>query len=121
MSVSSISKEIVKVEYAVRGEIAIRAEELRKQLVEKPGSLPFKQITNCNIGNPQQLKQRPITFFRQVSALVDYPDLLAEKNDAVTKTLFAPDAIARAKKYLGAIGSTGAYSHSQGIPVVRDD
>ena len=29
----------------------------------------------CNIGNPQQLGQKPITFFRQVIALMDYPDV----------------------------------------------
>jgi alanine transaminase len=27
---------------------------------------PFKKVTYCNIGNPQQLNQKPITFFRQV-------------------------------------------------------
>ncbi|KAJ3031145.1 UNVERIFIED_CONTAM: hypothetical protein HDU68_006276 [Siphonaria sp. JEL0065] len=121
LRLDSISADMVKVEYAVRGEIAIRAEELRKQLATQPGSLPFKQITNCNIGNPQQLAQRPITFFRQVSALVDYPDLLLDKNLNATKQLFAEDAVERAKTYLGAVGSSGAYSHSQGIPVVRKE
>ena len=29
----------------------------------------------CNIGNPQQLGQKPITFFRQVLALCDYPQV----------------------------------------------
>ncbi|TPX47593.1 hypothetical protein CcCBS67573_g10239 [Chytriomyces confervae] len=110
----TILKDIVRVEYAVRGEIAIRAEELRKQLSVSPNSLPFTRITNCNIGNPQQLAQRPITFFRQVAALVDYPDLLRSESN-----LFKPDARERAAKYLAAIGSAGAYSHSQGVPIVR--
>ena len=26
----------------------------------------FTQMVQCNIGNPQQLGQKPITFFRQV-------------------------------------------------------
>ncbi|TPX49322.1 hypothetical protein CcCBS67573_g10166, partial [Chytriomyces confervae] len=114
LRVESMQKDIVRVEYAVRGEIAIRAEELRKQLSVSPNSLPFTRITNCNIGNPQQLAQRPITFFRQVAALVDYPDLLRSESD-----LFKPDARERAAKYLAAIGSAGAYSHSQGVPIVR--
>jgi hypothetical protein len=37
---------------------------------------PFKQVVYCNIGNPQQLGQKPITFFRQVLALCEYPQLL---------------------------------------------
>ncbi|ORY45101.1 PLP-dependent transferase [Rhizoclosmatium globosum] len=121
LRLDTISADMVKVEYAVRGEIAIRAEELRKQLTTQPGSLPFKQITNCNIGNPQQLQQKPITFFRQVASLVDYPDLLQEDKLPITKQLFATDAVERAKTYLGAIGSAGAYSHSQGIPAVRKE
>ncbi|KAI9357230.1 pyridoxal phosphate-dependent transferase [Zopfochytrium polystomum] len=121
LTLESMNKDILRVEYAVRGEIAIRADDLRKQLAEKPGSLPFKSIVNCNIGNPQQLRQKPITFFRQVAALVDYPDLLEEENLATTKKLFAGDAIARAKSYLKAVGSTGAYSHSQGVPIVRQE
>ena len=28
--------------------------------------MPFDEIIYCNIGNPQQLNQKPITFFRQV-------------------------------------------------------
>ena len=38
-------------------------------------SLPFKMVIMCNIGNPQQLGQKPITFFRQVLALCDYPQV----------------------------------------------
>jgi hypothetical protein len=70
---------------------------------------------NCNIGNPQQLLQKPISFFRQVAALVDFPDLLKAANLEHTKKLFPADAISRADLYLKAIGgSVGAYSHSQG-------
>ncbi|KAI8850840.1 pyridoxal phosphate-dependent transferase [Chytridium lagenaria] len=39
----------------------------------------------------------------------------------VTGKLFKGDAIERAKRYLGGVGSTGAYSHSQGIPIIRQD
>ncbi|KAJ3331721.1 hypothetical protein HDU76_002384 [Blyttiomyces sp. JEL0837] len=116
-----MNKAILKVEYAVRGELAIRAEQLRQQLKERPGSLPFREIVNCNIGNPQQLRQKPITFFRQVSALIECPDLMNEANLPTTLKLFQPDAVHRAKAYLAEIGSSGAYSHSQGIPIVRKE
>ncbi|KAJ3117116.1 hypothetical protein HDU96_007905 [Phlyctochytrium bullatum] len=97
--ISRINGNVLKVEYAVRGELAIRAEELRKQL-----------------------RQKPITFFRQVSALLDYPDLLEDPEKLpLAKGLFSNDAIERAKKYLAAVGSVGAYSHSQGIPIVREE
>ena len=45
--------------------VRIAEEELAAQLVAKPGSLPFQRVVYCNIGNPQQLGQPPITFFRR--------------------------------------------------------
>jgi len=51
-------------EYAVRGPIPRRAAELRKQGME---------TIACNIGNPQALGQKPITFFRQVLSLIEEP------------------------------------------------
>ncbi|KAJ1327105.1 hypothetical protein BSLG_010452 [Batrachochytrium salamandrivorans] len=120
MTLEKINQNVVRFEYAVRGQQAIRAEQLRKQLIEKPGSLPFQEIVSCNIGNPQQLKQLPITFYRQVSALVEYPDLMSDKNMPLTSKMFASDAVLRAKELLTAMGgSSGAYTHSQGIPIVR--
>ncbi|TPX59081.1 hypothetical protein PhCBS80983_g02688 [Powellomyces hirtus] len=120
LSLASINQAVVKCEYAVRGALAIRAEELREELTSKaPAAYPFQRIVSCNIGNPQQLGQQPITFFRQVAALTEYPDLLKSEHAA---KLFAPDAIARAKTLLAAIGgSTGAYTHSQGIPLIRQN
>lgn len=57
------------VQYAVRGPIAIKAEEYRERLRKGDKSLPFDRVVNSNIGNPQQkgLDQKPITFTRQVS------------------------------------------------------
>ncbi|KAJ3119221.1 hypothetical protein HK098_005679, partial [Nowakowskiella sp. JEL0407] len=111
-----VNPAIRHVEYAVRGALAIRAEELRDEL-ESGKKLPFSKIVNCNIGNPQQLGQKPITFFRQVAALIEYPELLdMDEGDK----LFAPDAKERARKLLHAMGSSvGAYSHSQGVPMIR--
>lgn len=68
----TINPAVIKAEYAVRGEIAIRAEELREMCATEEGrkKLGFDDVISCNIGNPQQLEQKPITFFRQVSRVV---------------------------------------------------
>jgi hypothetical protein len=70
MKITNINPRIVSFQYAVRGQQAILSEKLQAQLVSQPKSLPFKKILSCNIGNPQQLGQKPITFFRQVAAMV---------------------------------------------------
>ena len=57
-----------------RGEIVSRAKDLEDQLKEGK-KLPFDKILYCNIGNPQQLGQHPVTYFRQVLALCDYPQV----------------------------------------------
>lgn len=64
LSLQSVNPDVREAQYAVRGEIVLRAQALQEQLKKKPGSLPFDRIVYCNIGNPQQLGQPPITFFR---------------------------------------------------------
>ncbi|GJJ69612.1 alanine transaminase [Entomortierella parvispora] len=116
----NMNPQIKKAEYAVRGELAIRSEDLKNELA-KGAKLPFKRVVGCNIGNPQALDQKPITFFRQVASLVEYPELLKDENAEAAARLFPSDAIARAKLLLKNIGSVGAYSHSQGIPHIREN
>ena len=69
---ADLNPAILNVQYAVRGELAIKADELNERLrsQEHQGKLPFKKVINSNIGNPQQkgLDQPPITFTRQVCA-----------------------------------------------------
>lgn len=43
-----------------------------QQQLETDKSLAFDRVVFCNIGNPQQLAQKPITFFRQVEIHVHY-------------------------------------------------
>ena len=119
---SNINPNVLNAQYAVRGELAIRAEELRTQLKKSPEAktdLGFDSVIHANIGNPQQLDQKPITFFRQVVSLCEYPDLLEPENRKATEQLFPADAIERAESLLSEIGSVGAYTQSQGIPQVR--
>lgn len=70
----TLSEDVRRAEYAVRGELVSHAQALQAALAARPGSLPFSRVVFCNIGNPQQLGQPPITFFRQVLALCDYPE-----------------------------------------------
>ncbi|ORZ29988.1 pyridoxal phosphate-dependent transferase [Catenaria anguillulae PL171] len=120
LTLDSLNPSVKQAEYAVRGELAIRAEQLRAQLEAGKGAhLPFNQITNCNIGNPQQLNQQPISFLRQVSALLEYPPLLDPRNEDLVLKMFPKDAIERARSMAQEIGSVGSYSHSQGIPAIR--
>lgn len=66
-SASTMNKNVLRAEYAVRGAIVVRADEINRQLQTNPNhKLPFNEIVFCNIGNPQQLRQKPITFFRNV-------------------------------------------------------
>eukprot|EP01125_Pyxidicula_operculata_P015300 TRINITY_DN5180_c0_g1_i1.p1 TRINITY_DN5180_c0_g1~~TRINITY_DN5180_c0_g1_i1.p1 ORF type:complete len:489 (-),score=124.51 TRINITY_DN5180_c0_g1_i1:116-1582(-) len=112
-----IPENVQKCQYAVRGLIVLRAMAHEKTLKEKPGSLPFSRVTYCNIGNPQQLEQNPITFIRRVLALTECPELLEIEE---VKKLFPVDVVDRAKEFLKE-GGTGAYSNSQGREHVRKD
>lgn len=118
----TLNPSLVGASYAVRGPVLDRAMALMKQLKEKPGSLPFDEVVQCNIGNPQSLGQLPLSFHRQVLALTLAPELI---DHALAQTAgsfpFAPDVLARAAAYRAAIPSMGAYTHSQGIDLVRQE
>lgn len=70
LTVDDLNPAVHNVQYAVRGELAIKAEEFREALKDQTASssLPFSKVVSSNIGNPQQkgLDQPPITFGRQV-------------------------------------------------------
>ncbi|KAF9463212.1 transaminase [Collybia nuda] len=116
LTVESLNPSISQVQYAVRGELAIKAEVYREQLKQTDNNLPFDKVISSNIGNPQQkgLDQPPITFTRQVAALMEWP-MLAD----LAPNVFPRDVVARAKELSEEIGSIGAYSHSQGVPFIR--
>ncbi|GIJ89719.1 hypothetical protein Asppvi_008664 [Aspergillus pseudoviridinutans] len=116
----NINPNVKEAKYAVRGELAVKAEEYRVRLAKGDKSLPFDSVIFANIGNPQQLDQKPITFFRQVLSLLENPALL-EKPEALRSSFgYNQDVIDRAKKLLADIQSVGAYSHSQGAPLIRE-
>jgi alanine transaminase len=130
-----VNAHLEAMEYAVRGQLVLRAEALSHRLdaARKAGAAdgesdslptaldmkvpPFDRVTYCNIGNPQSVGQSPITFVRQVLAAVVYPDLLLE-NETVT-SLLPPDVVTRARELLDSCHGVGAYSESKGIPLIR--
>jgi alanine transaminase len=119
LTLANINQNVVKAEYAVRGELAVKSEKYRARLADKDSSLPFDTVISANIGNPQQLDQKPITFFRQVLSLLENP-LLLQHPEVLTNTLgYPPDALERAKKLLNDVKSVGAYSASKGAPGIR--
>lgn len=109
IQLKDLNKKLLDAQYAVRGKIVIRAQELEAE---------GKKIIYCNIGNPQALKQKPLTYVREILSLVEYPKLL--ENPDYQKG-FHPDSIRRAKYILNQIPEgIGAYSQSAGIPFVRE-
>lgn len=121
LTINNINPNVIKARYAVRGELAIRAETYRAKLAKGSGEeFPFNKIIAANIGNPQQLDQKPITFFRQVLSILEYPALL-EKEETLKEALgYKQDVIDRARWLLKEVGSVGAYSQSQGAPGIRE-
>ena len=119
LNIDNINQHIVSAKYAVRGELAVKSEEYRAALHNGTADLPFKQVISANIGNPQQLDQKPITFFRQVLSILENPTLLENGDVLVNHLGYKPDVLERAKKLLAAVGSVGAYSASNGVPAIR--
>lgn len=106
---NDLSKKLLDAQYAVRGKIVIRAQELEAE---------GRKIIYCNIGNPQALKQKPLTYVREVLSLVEFPKLLESEE---YQKGFHPDSVRRAKYILEQIPEgVGAYSQSAGIPFVRE-
>ncbi len=106
---NDLNPDLLRAEYAVRGPVPARAKQLEAQ---------GRKVIYCNIGNPQAFaSQRPITYLRQLLALVEYPALL---EDPAARPLFPGDVMAKARRILERHPSgTGAYTHEAGIPFIR--
>jgi aspartate/methionine/tyrosine aminotransferase len=108
VNINNLNPNLLEAQYAVRGPIVIKAQEL-----EKKG----KKIIYCNIGNPQALKQKPLSYIRQILSLLEYPALL---NNPDTLKIFPKDIIEKARAILHKLPEgTGAYTQSAGIPFIR--
>ncbi len=101
-----ICPAVREAEYAVRGAIPTRAQELEAQ---------GRRIIYCNIGNPQSLGQKPLTWLRQVLSLCEWPELADKAPEA-----FPEDVRKTAREILaGSKHGLGAYSESKGMKFVR--
>lgn len=102
-----LGSAVLRTQYAVRGPIVARAQQL-----ERAG----REIIYCNIGNPQALEQKPLTYLRQVLALCQYPELVERAGQ-----LFPADVVSTAQAVLkGTRYGMGAYSDSKGVRFIRD-
>lgn len=121
LNINNINPHVKAAKYAVRGELAVKSEEYRAKFAKGEGKdLPFDKVISANIGNPQQLDQKPISFFRQVLSLVENPALLEQEDILVKQLGYKTDVIERAKWLLKAVGSVGAYSASAGVPAIKE-
>lgn len=108
ITLDDLNPKLLKAQYAVRGPIVQRAQEL-----EAGG----KKVIYCNIGNPQALKQRPLTFLRQALSLLENPELL---DSPPVLERYGRDIVERVRKaFERHPHGTGAYSQSPGIPFIR--
>lgn len=108
ITLNDLNPHLLHAQYAVRGPIVQRAQELETQ---------GKKIIYCNIGNPQALKQRPLSFLRQALSLLENPGLLEDREMC---DRYPEDIVARVREILKKHPQgTGAYTQSPGIPFVR--
>ena len=119
----SVNRNILEMEYAVRGPIPRRAAELKRQ---------GRRIIPCNLGNPQALGQQPISFYREVLSLVELPGRI--ERERRLKRLFngkapggpEPDdfhsdyVLELSERYLSQLETgMGAYTDSSGPEFIR--
>ncbi|XKL63386.1 hypothetical protein PGB90_005750 [Kerria lacca] len=113
LTLENMNSAVIKLEYAVRGPLVIRAGEIQKELQQKI-SKPFKDVIKANIGDCHAMGQKPITFLRQVLALATLPELLDSPD-------YPEDAKSRARILLeNCLGySIGSYTESVGLEIIR--
>jgi len=119
-----VNRNILEMEYAVRGPIPLRAAELQQQ---------GKSIIFCNIGNPQALGQPPMTYYRQALSLVEDPSKIQRERqlkDLFEETPFSDlrgedfiddDILAVSENIIGMMKTgMGAYTESKGVRFIRE-
>ena len=130
LTIDTISDNLKRMEYAVRGKITIAADKITEELSSQSkgatatteNKYPFDHIIYTNIGNPHAVQQKAITWPRQVMALLQLPDALGVDHPSAS-LIFPEDAIRRAKEMKRALGGhgVGAYTHSKGVKEFRED
>jgi aspartate/methionine/tyrosine aminotransferase len=112
-----VNQNIIDLEYAVRGPIPQRAAKLKQQ---------GKKIIPCNIGNPQALGQKPMTFYREVLSLLENPNIVEREkylsfNPINNFNNISKHAINVSEKLLTNMETgLGAYTDSKGQYFIRE-
>ncbi|POS85377.1 hypothetical protein EPUL_001554 [Erysiphe pulchra] len=119
LAFNNINPHLRDVQLNFREQLDILSEEYEANSLNNDTFLPFNRVVSANIGNPQKLGQKPITFFRQVLSILQYPDLLENEDILLNKLGYKPDVLERARTLLRAVGSLGVYTAINGIPEVR--
>lgn len=116
----TVNRNILEMEYAVRGAIPQRAAELRKQ---------GRTTIACNIGNPQALGQNPMTYYRQTLSLIEDPARISRerqinaflKGKVDSGNLISDYILNLAESFLKkAPTGLGAYTDSNGPLFIRE-
>ena len=120
-----VNQNLVDMEYAVRGPIPLRAMDLEKE---------GRTVYACNLGNPQALEQKPISFYRQVLALLEASQNINRERSLIkiaknNKELFQrnnidlipEDIIDYSEDFLNKCRTgMGAYTESKGPAFIRE-
>ncbi len=106
-----VNPNIIEMEYAVRGPIPQRAAELRKQ---------GRRTIACNIGNPQALGQKPLTFYRQVLSLIEDPSRIGRERRLGSESLSEHVLDVSERLLAGLESGVGAYTESKGPGFIRE-
>lgn len=94
--------------------VVIRAGEIEEELYRKETRKPFEELIIANVGDAQAMGQRPITYIRQLLAVITFPELINDSR-------FPEDVKTRAVTILSDCygGSIGSYTDGRGLEVVR--
>jgi aspartate/methionine/tyrosine aminotransferase len=122
LTIDTLAVGVKEMQYAVRGAVVQAADALDDELRSGTEPHSFQRILYTNIGNPQGVGQKPLTWPRQVLALVDLPNDAGVEHP-LASLMFPADAIRRAREIKSELahGSSGSYTHSQGVRSFRVD
>ena len=95
MNKKTIPMSVQNAQYAVRGAVAIRAGEIKKEMAAGK-KFKFDKLVPIHSGNPQALGQPPITFGREVLSIL-FRSQMWDSIDHMEG--FSEDAMERAAHY----------------------
>jgi alanine transaminase len=112
ITMKTMSQNLIRAQYQVRGATVIRADEIRKE-IESGKKYPFDEFVYWNVGNPHNLGQPPISFPREVIGCV--------LGNHVIKNYQNKDAMARAKIFEKYTDNVSGYTDYLGIKEIREN